>query len=323
MSGLETIQRLGVSVAAVAALVMLGGCEAPLNLQKVEEEQSRSTHRFDHLKAIAASDRRVVVAADAGVLLVSDKENIDWQREQLPTRAALLNLAVCPSGRFVAVDTRHTLWVSDEQATGWQANKIDTPETLMALGCDANNQVWVGASFSTILRSADYGKTWTSSTQDEDLLFTAIRFIGDTTVAAGEFGTVMFSQDGSNWDRAEPIPNEFYPMGLYFADRQHGWVSGLGGTIYHTADGGRSWSRQSSESGAPLYNIIAMGGRRFALGDNGSLLELQGDQWRRVSNFTPIPTYLVDAISLPGDSLLLAGGGGSLIELKPSEGQVQ
>lgn len=320
MIGVVT-HRLRAFGLAVAGLLALGGCEAPLNLQKVEEEQARSLHRFDHLKSMAASDSHVVIASDAGVLLVSDQTAESWQRIELPTKASFLNLAVCPNGRFAAVDTRRTLWLSNEQAADWQANPIDTYETLMALGCDASNRIWVGASFSTLLRSDDFGKTWTSTSQDEDLQFTAINFFADSIVAAGEFGTVMFSADGESWERSEPLPNEFYPMGLHFSDRNTGYVSGLGGTIFHTADGGQTWGRQDSESPSPLYNFATLGERLFALGDNGSLLELKGERWARVPNFEPIPTYLIDAVGLKDGRLLMAGGGGTVIGLKPATGE--
>ena len=298
-------------------LLALGGCEAPLNLQKVGQEQDKAIHRFDHMKAMAASESHVVAGSDAGVLLVSDHAAAQWQRVQLPTKAAILSLTACPNGRFTAVDTRHTLWVSNAQAQDWQAKPIDTTESLMGLGCDAENRVWVGASFSTLLSSEDFGETWQSVSMDEDLQFTVLSFAQGQRFAAGEFGTLMVSEDGEQWQAVEPIPNELYPMGLHFANAQQGWVSGLGGTIYYTADGGNSWERQEAEASAPLYNFVAMGERLFAVGDNGTLLERNGDQWQRVPNFTPIPTYLVDGVGLSDGRLLLAGGGGTVIELKP------
>lgn len=306
---------------ALAGTGVLAGCEAPLNLANVQSEREAAVHRFDHLRAIAASDTQLVAGAGAGVLLVADAGVLQWQRVQLPTRASILSLAACPNGRFVAIDTRHTLWVSDTQAADWQARPVDTAESLMALGCDRHNRVWVGASFSTLLVSEDFGQSWHASSRDEDLQFTAFSFVDDSVFAAGEFGTLMYSDDAQEWQRTEPVPNDFYSIGLHFADRKRGWVCGLGGTVYHTADGGDSWQRQDSESNAPLYNFVTLGERLFVLGDNGALLQLVDGRWRRVANFQPIPTYLVDGVGLADGRLLIAGGGGSLIELQPEVAQ--
>ncbi len=312
--------RLLSLVLAVCAAVVVSGCEAPLNLRGVEQEQSKAIHGFDHFKAVAASDSHQVAAADAGVLLVAPKGENDWRRVNLPTRAAFLNLTVCPNGRFVGIDSRRTLWVSDAQASNWQARPVDTPESLMALGCDPNNAVWLGASFSTVLRSTDFGESWTSSTQDEDLQFTAAQFLDNgLAVFAGEFGTVMFSDDnGVNWERAEPIPNDFYPMGLYFADRDTGWVGGLSGTVWHTSDGGASWTRQETETSVPLYAFVSVGNALFALGDNGTLLRRDADTWHRVELPVAVATYLIGGVSLADSDLLLAGGGGTLLKLDVS-----
>lgn len=316
----------GSAVIASLAMLILAGCEAPLNLQGVEQEQSRSIHGFDHFKGVAASARKTVAASDAGVLLVGEPGAATWQRVQLPTKASFLNIVSCPNGRFAAVDSRRTLWVSDIEASDWEPKPVATEESLMGLACDHENRVWLGASFSTLLNSTDFGDNWVSTSQDEDLQFTAIQAKQDgLLIAAGEFGTVMFSQDaGANWERAEPLPNEFYPMGLYFRDRQTGWVSGLSGTIMHTADGGGSWRRQESGTGVPLYAFSALGERLFAVGDNATLLELDGDRWRSAGITDGIASYLIGAVPVGEQQLLLAGGAGTLttVDLIPDAGRV-
>lgn len=317
-------RRMRILLSAMLAVSILGGCEAPLDLERVEAEASKSVHGFDHFKAVAANDRHIVAASDAGVLLVADATVSAWERIQLPTKASFVNLSICPSGRFVAIDSRRTLWVSNVQAGDWQSKPVDTPESLMGLACDRNNVVWVGASFSTLLKSSDYGESWASTTQDEDLMFTVIQGLeSGLLVAAGEFGTLMFSEDGgASWERAEPLPNEFYPMGLYFMDRQTGWVSGLGGTILHTGDGGASWQRQESGTGAPLYNFSAVGERLFATGDAGTLLEFIDGRWQAVAALSGVTTYLIGAVAAGEHQLLLAGGAGTLalIDLDPDSG---
>lgn len=319
------VKHIGKWALLPVLLLLLAGCEAPLNLERVAEEQRRSTHAFDQFKAVAATASHVVAASDAGVLLISDSAGEEWRRVQMPTKASFLNAAACANGRFVLVDSRRTLWVSDDKAASWQPMPVQTEESLMGLACDRNNRIWLGASFSTLLSSDDFGASWASTTQDEDLQFTVIQTLDDgLTVAAGEFGTVMFSKDGGDWERAEPMPNEFYPMGLYFRDRQTGWVSGLSGTILHTADGGNSWQRQDSGTGVPLYNFTAAGERLFVMGDNGTLLELADGGWQPVAGLPLIAPYLIGAAPVGEQRLVVAGGAGTLmhVDLIPETGRV-
>lgn len=43
---------------------------------------------------------------------------------------------------------------------------------------------------------------------------------------------------------------------LYFADEQHGWLTGLDGIIYHTDDGGRSWRKQNSGTALNIEKVF-------------------------------------------------------------------
>ena len=315
-----TVLAARTAAAVLAAVFVLTGCEAPLNLTGVDQEQAKSVHAFDQFKALASNAQKVVVVSDVGVLLVSDLNAEQWQRVQLPTKASFVGIVACPNDRFAAVDSRRTLWVSDTGADNWQPKPIDTQESLMGLACDHANTIWIGASFSTLLTSKDFGDTWAMSSQDEDLLFTAIQFLEDgTAVIAGEFGTVMFSQEGADWERAELLPNDFYPMGLHFRSREQGWVSGLNGTILHTADGGQTWLRQETDTKAPLYNFATAGDRLFVLGDNGTLLEHQSGHWAQVAAMPDLSSYLIGAVSLSGERLLLAGGAGTLKTIELSD----
>lgn len=308
--------RLGRLLLGACCLSVLVACEAPLNLQKVEQEQALDRHRFDQFKGLAAGTDKIVAIADAGVVLVSDNKGDSWQRIQLPSLAALTSVTACPNGSFVAIDTRHQLWLSDASAMNWKASKIDTQESLMGLACGPDNKIWLGASFSTLLSSDDQGASWTTISQDDDFQITAIQFVNEKfAVAAAEFGNMLYSHDaGKNWQRGELLPNEFYPMGAYFKDETQGWVSGLSGTILHTADAGQTWTRQDTARSVPLYGISPVGERLFAVGDNGTLLEYAQGRWHEADGVANISSYLIAALAVDDQHLLLAGGAGTLIK---------
>lgn len=67
---------------------------------------------------------------------------------------------------------------------------------------------------------------------------------GGRIVAVGERGVVAQSEDaGGTWHQA-PSPVSVTLTAVRFADAEHGFAVGHGGTVLATADGGRSWARR-------------------------------------------------------------------------------
>ena len=302
--------------ALLAIAIFLSGCEAPLNLAGVEQELATPIHRYDQFQAAARSDKLMVVVGEAGTVLVSGDSGQTWQRQELPGRPALIDLALCADDRFVALDTTRRVWLSADNATDWQARPIETMEAVMALTCDQQNRIWVVAGFSTILSSADGGVSWNEESFDEDAQLTSVQFL-DENIAyiTGEFGMVLKTSDaGANWERIADIPGEFYPQAAHFVDTERGWAVGLNGAILHTSDGGESWQSQDSGVNIPLYGITGVGETLYAVGENGFVLRYAAGTWQALPHENNILSYL-RATSAGHDNLLVAGGNGVLFTL--------
>ena len=71
----------------------MSGCEAPLNLAGVEQELAKPIHRYDQFQAAVSNDQLMVVVGEAGTVLVSSDSGQTWQRQELPGRPALIDLA--------------------------------------------------------------------------------------------------------------------------------------------------------------------------------------------------------------------------------------
>ncbi|CAG0957927.1 Ycf48-like protein [Burkholderiales bacterium] len=64
---------------------------------------------------------------------------------------------------------------------------------------------------------------------------------GERLVAAGDFGTVLLSDDaGRTWRQAKTPTRATLPA-LAFSDRKNGWAAGHGGVVIATDDGGETW----------------------------------------------------------------------------------
>jgi photosystem II stability/assembly factor-like uncharacterized protein len=309
--------RIACAVLSVALL----GCEAPLVLDRVEDQASRPTQRSDLLQAVAVSGDTLIAVGSRGAVIVSNDDGGSWRRQELEGKPFLLAATTCPDGSFVLLDYDKKLWFSDAAASEWQSRPIETYETVQALTCDPAGNLWVTGSFSTVLNSTDGGVTWTESSLDEDLHFTSIQFIDtDTAIMTGEFGVVVRSTDGGGtWDYLEPLPDEFYPQDAYFISADVGWVVGLAGTVMVTTDGGASWIRQDTGTTAPLYHLAKNGGKLYAVGGNGTILKstiaadgLGNDPWLAVEHGVAIRFYLRGAVPVGDTHLLVTGGAGAL-----------
>ncbi len=315
----KRLKRAARATLLLGALV-LGACEAPLNLTQVEQELARPIKRFDMFQAAAHHGQRVVVVSSTGAVVMSDDSGASWQRTDLPHRPSLIDVTACADGDFYALDSSRQLWHLPATSTQWGAETLDTSESTLSVYCAPNNTVWVSASFATLLSRTDRQAPWREFSLGEDLQFTEIRFVSaNEGFAAGEFGTVVTTSDaGKTWEHRAVVPNDFYPMAMDFADSRRGWVGGLDGVVWKTEDGGQSWQRQQTVTTSPVYNIKATPDRVLAVGGSAKLVTFGDGDWNNFEGAPHVLTYLRALDYLPDGSLIVAGGGGTLALIRPS-----
>ena len=198
----------------------------------------------------------------------------------------------------------------------WLRQALPEMTEPQAVTCDSANSIWVTGGFSTILHSTDTGVSWENWTLDEDLYLTTIQFIDQQFgIATGEFGTVLLTADGgTSWDRADDLPDSFYPQSTYFSSPETGWVVGLNGTIWETVDGGHSWLQVASGINIPLYGLTGFGQTLVAVGENTTILyhTLGDSSWTLLDGAVKSRTYLRGITSVNENKFITTGGGGAL-----------
>jgi photosystem II stability/assembly factor-like uncharacterized protein len=305
-----------IRLAGAIVVVLLQGCEAPLVLDGVKAQADQPTQRSDLLQAIASNDQVIVAVGNRGVVLRSADAGQSWERRMLDGGPFLMDIDVCPDGRFAALSATREVWIGSADASDWQPTLLQSDETPQALTCDMQGRLWVVGSFSTIWRSDDMGRSWQETSLDEDLYFTTIQFVDDQFgFMTGEFGTVARSTDGGeSWEMLTPIAGDFYPQDALFLDRDNGWVVGLTGTVLRTTDGGESWVPEITSTDAPFYGIDRRGDDMYLVGGFGTVMKRAPDgHWDRVEHDQPIRFYL-RGLKLTGDGqLVAAGGAGALL----------
>lgn len=170
----------------------------------------------------------------------------------------------------------------------------------------------------------------------------AVARAGPRLVAAGERGTVLWSDDGgAAWQQAT-VPVQTTLTALRFLDARHGWATGHLGVLLKTDDGGQRWVKQldGMSAGAllgaaapaqhwvedgpdkPFFDVDFADARRgFAVGAyNLAVSTVDGGlSWQALSTRLPNPKRLhLYAVRAVGSAVFIAGEQGLL--LKSSDG---
>jgi len=120
---------------------------------------------------------------------------------------------------------------------------------------------------------------------DRSLLLDGV-FVEGVAVVVGERGRVLLSEDrGESWEQIV-VPSAATLNGVFFHDRQLGWIVGHDATILRTRDGGRTWERvyHDPEEESPLFDVwFHDADNGFAIGAYGLFLTTSdgGTTWTR------------------------------------------
>lgn len=174
----------------------------------------------------------------------------------------------------------------------------------------------------------------------------AVASAGPRSVAAGERGIVLWSDDGKTWQQAK-VPVSVTLTALSFPTPQQGWAVGHGGVILHSSDGGQSWTRQLDGRAAAQIELVAAQAsgdpkrvasaeqlvgdgadkpflavhfwnatRGFAIGAYGLIFGTEdgGATWTSWSKRVPNPKGLhLNALHVSGDTVFFAGEQGLIL----------
>lgn len=114
----------------------------------------------------------------------------------------------------------------------------------------------------------------------------AVARAGERLVAAGDYGTVLLSDDaGRTWRQAATVPTRETLTALSFIDARHGWAVGHGGLVLATRDAGNTWeSLHSAGKEVALFAVhFTDAAQGLAVGAFGFAMETRdgGRSWRK------------------------------------------
>lgn len=240
-------------VAGLAMLCVWAGChKAPPKVQMINRIIS-ITDRFFDVQALDANN--VFVVGYGGKILHTTDGGFSWTEVPSGTDRALYRIHfVDPTNGWIAGQDGLILHTSDG-GKSWTRQKSGTDVYLFSLDFVDPQYGWAVGDRSILLETTDGGSHWN------------VHKIVPPSQRNLTPDEALMSQDPILYD-------------VQFLDRHTGWVVGEFGKIYHTTDGGRSWSEEEQTLlGKEVMDILDLPtffGVHFKDAQNGLAAGLDG-----------------------------------------------
>lgn len=321
----------GGSLAATAAAA--DGVGAAASGASGASDGLRPLHRgtpHDALFGIAFDGARGVAVGAFGSVLASQDGGARWERQATPPLRGIALLAVAiQSGHCIAVGQMGTVLTSADCKT-WQLSPAVTKSRLLGVAVNAQGVAYAVGGFGTILRSADWGKTWAVQEVDwkpfttegaEPHLYDVHVAKDGTPTIVGEFELILRANaGGTQWKTLHKGERSLF--GMTVLDDGRAYTVGQSGAVLASTDGGATWRSLSSGTEAILTGIYAgPKGQVLASGINTLLVSKDdGASWSQLTSKLAMNgrhQALGAGVSDGKSRVVVVGSGGSILEIDP------
>ena len=321
----------GAALLALACAAVTAGAQALAADGEATARLLRHGTPHEALFDIAFDGPRGIAVGTFGTLLSSADGGATWVRESLApaNNLALLSVAIV-GAHCVVVGQSGLVFIADDCKT-WKAVAPIVPARLLSVAMNAQGVAYAVGGFGTILRSADWGKTWAAQSVDwkaftkdgaEPHLYGVHVAADGTPTLVGEFELILRANAaGTQWKALHKGERSLFALSVGESGRAY--AVGQSGAILASSDGGASWRELTSGTEAILTGILAgPKGQLLVSGINTLLLSPdEGASWKPVSSKTIAQgrhQALASGTAADGKTrLLVVGSGGAILELNP------
>src|SRR5215813_7544079 len=211
------------------------------------------TDKFYGVKALSAE--KAVVVGYGGKILVTTDGGKSWQAKPSGTDFALYNVKFADAQNgWVCGQDGLILHTTDGGET-WHKQESGISQPIFAMSFVDKNHGWAVSEQATYLRTTSGGESWEAG------------HIEASTEGVSEEATLAL---------VDPVLYD-----IQFLDEQTGWMVGEFGKIYHTTDGGMTWSEQQNSllghAGIDdALNLPTLFGVHFLNATEGTAVGLEG-----------------------------------------------
>ncbi|MGK0638810.1 YCF48-related protein [Schleiferia thermophila] len=245
-----------------------------------------------------------------------------WSSITAPTTSGLRAITFTGDSIGIIVGVSGTLLRSTNHGSSWSTVFSGTTAGLLDVIADDSIVIAVGggaASGNVVIRSGDYGQTWTTVVSTLPASSFSIAKVTDNTfVLCGVQGTVFRSTDkGLTWT-AVTGPFAGTLSSVDFFDHANGMICGQNGAVYKTKDGGLTWSQVNYNSSAFFNGGLVLKPWRYLLVGNSGVA-LQADSSGTSHSVGLSTTQAMRVIIRYRDRIYIAGNQG-LVFTVPFDG---
>ncbi|KFD38858.1 YCF48-related protein [Schleiferia thermophila] len=245
-----------------------------------------------------------------------------WSSITAPTTSGLRAITFTGDSIGIIVGVSGTLLRSTNHGSSWSTVFSGTTAGLLDVIADDSIVIAVGggaASGNVVIRSGDYGQTWTTVVSTLPASpFSIAKVTDNTFVLCGVQGTVFRSTDkGLTWT-AVTGPFAGTLSSVDFFDHANGMICGQNGAVYKTKDGGLTWSQVNYNSSAFFNGGLVLKPWRYLLVGNSGVA-LQADSSGTSHSVGLSTTQAMRVIIRYRDRIYIAGNQG-LVFTVPFDG---
>lgn len=166
------------------------------------------------------------------------------------------------------------------------------------------NYGWTVSSLGIILATTNGGEDWVEQNNPAISGLSSISFKDSLNgITVGSFASLLKTSNGGiSWENKTQSVSEAYLFGLFFTDKNTGWVAGDDGVILKTTDRGNNWIIQNSGVNKrinELYFIDNITG--WGIGFEGTIINTTsgGESWNINNSPTLLHLYDIEFKNYP------------------------
>jgi photosystem II stability/assembly factor-like uncharacterized protein len=212
--------------------------------------------------------------------------------------------------RLVAVGEHGIIIYSDDSGKDWKQADVPVSVTLTSVYFTSPEKGWAVGHGGVVLHTYDGGKTWVRQLEGIKAAKLALETAKTYVERAGTASEAAQQLLSKVQLIVEDGPDKPF-LDLYFKNDQEGFVVGSYGYIFHTKDGGVTWTclmdREDNPDGLNLYAIHASDSFLYISGEQGLFLVSRdgGNSFQRIQ--TPYQGTFFELEVSPAGEIVLVG----------------
>ena len=267
----------------------------------------------------AVSPQQAWVVGNFGSIYVTSDGGKTWEPQDSGTKMPLFGVDFADATHGWIVGQTGIILRTTDGGVSWtpQTSPVPGGKHFFNVAAVDRDTAWVVGDWGAIATTSDGGNTWkdaslgtlvveeidsparTLQVVTDDVILYDVSFIDEQHGAiAGEFGTVLLTDDGGTTWRRVNTGTDKTLFGVDFVSAMEGWAVGIDGLVLHTSDRGESWEVQrgiiersdigelsfsQAMENPGLYAVRVEDRFGVVVGDTGTLLVSRdgGQTWAR------------------------------------------